>query len=56
VRPANPERETRRRQFDEPGVRPSHTPPATAGVDFEDIHRRLEAVLQDVPEGMWSRI
>jgi hypothetical protein len=27
-----------------------------AGVYFEDIHRCLEAVLQDVPEGMWSRI
>jgi hypothetical protein len=26
------------------------------GVDFEDIRRRLEAVLQDVPEGIWSRI
>jgi hypothetical protein len=25
-------------------------------VDFEDIHHRLEAVLQDVPEGIWSRI
>jgi hypothetical protein len=25
-------------------------------VDFEDIHHYLEAVLQDVPEGMWSRI
>jgi hypothetical protein len=27
-----------------------------AGVDFEDICRHLEMVLQDVPEGMWSCI
>ena len=27
-----------------------------AGADFEDIRRRLEAVLQGVTEGMWSRI
>jgi ABC-type histidine transport system ATPase subunit len=26
------------------------------GVDFEDIRRRLEMVLQDVPEGIWSHI
>jgi hypothetical protein len=26
------------------------------GVDFDDIHRHLETVLQDVPEGMWTRI
>jgi hypothetical protein len=56
VRPAEPERATRRCWFDDPGVGPSPAPPVTAGVDFEDIRRHLEAVLQDVPEDMWSRI
>jgi hypothetical protein len=56
VRPAEPERAARRHRFDDPGAGPSHAPPAAAGVDFEDIRRRLEAVLQDVPEGIWSRI
>jgi hypothetical protein len=46
----------RRCRFDDPGAGPSHVPPAVAGVDFENIHRRLEVVLQDVIEGMWSRI
>jgi hypothetical protein len=46
----------RRRQFDDPGAGPSHAPPTTSRVDFEDIRHRLEVVLQDVPEGMWSRI
>jgi hypothetical protein len=56
VRPAEPERAVRRRQFDDPSAGPSHAPPATARVDFEDIRRRLEVVLQDVPEGIWSHI
>jgi hypothetical protein len=56
ARPADPERAARRHRFDDPGVGPSHAPPADAGVDFEDIRRRLEAVLQGMPEGMWSRI
>jgi hypothetical protein len=56
VRPAEPERAVRRHRFDDPGAGPSHAPPAAAGVDFEDIRRRLETVLQDVPEGIWSRI
>jgi hypothetical protein len=43
-------------RFDDPGAGPSHAPPAAAEVDFEDIRHRLEAVLQDVPEGIWSRI
>jgi hypothetical protein len=51
-RPAEPERAARRRWFDDPGAGPSHTPPAAAGVDFDDIRRRLETVLQDVLEGM----
>jgi hypothetical protein len=55
-RPAEPERAARRRPFDDPGAGPSHAPPAAAGVDFDDIRRRLETVLQDVPEGMWIRI
>jgi hypothetical protein len=56
VRPAEPERAARRRRFDDPGAGPSHTPLATTGVDFEDIRCCLEAVLQDVPEGIWSHI
>jgi hypothetical protein len=55
-RPPEPERLARRCRFDDPGVGPSHTPLAAAEVDFDDIHRRLEMVLQDVPEGMWIRI
>jgi hypothetical protein len=46
----------RRRRFDDPGAGPSHAPLAAARVDFDDIRRRLETVLQDVPEGMWSHI
>jgi hypothetical protein len=48
-RPAEPERAARRRWFDDPGAGPSHAPPAAVGVDFDDIHHRLEMVLQDVP-------
>jgi hypothetical protein len=55
-RPAEPERAVRRRQFDDPDVGPSHAPPTAAGVDLDDICRRLEMVLQDVPEVMWIRI
>jgi hypothetical protein len=56
ARPADDERAIRRRRFDDPGDGPSHAPPVEAGGDFEDIYRRLETVLQGVPEGMWSRI
>jgi hypothetical protein len=45
ARPADPKRAMRRCRFDDPSVGPSHAPPADAGVDFEDIQRRLEAVL-----------
>jgi hypothetical protein len=55
-RPAELEREARRRRFDDPSAGPSHAPPAAVGVDFDDIRRHLEMVLQDVPEGMWMRI
>jgi hypothetical protein len=37
VRPAEDERAVRRHRFDDPGVGPSHAPPADAGADFEDI-------------------
>jgi hypothetical protein len=43
-RPAEPERAARRRRFDDPGAGPSHAPPAAAGVDYDDIRRRLETV------------
>jgi len=56
VRPANPERVSRRCRLDNPSVGPSHAPPVDAEADFEDIRRHLEAVLQGVLEGMWSRI
>jgi hypothetical protein len=55
-RPAEPERAARRHRYDDPGAGPSHTPPTAAGVDYDDIRRLLETVLQDVPEGMWTRI
>ena len=54
--PVEPERLARRHRFDDPGAGPSHAPPTAAGVDFDDIRRRLETVLQDVPEGMWIHI
>jgi hypothetical protein len=44
-RPAEPERAARRRRFEDPGAGPSHAPPATVGVDFDDICRHLETVL-----------
>jgi hypothetical protein len=56
VRPAEPERAARRCQFDDPVAGPSHSPSTAAGVDFEDIRCRLEVVLQDVLEGIWSHI
>jgi hypothetical protein len=56
ARLADPERATRRHRFDDPGVGPSHAPSVDVGANFEDIHRRLEAVLQGVLKGMWSRI
>jgi hypothetical protein len=56
ARPNDQERAARRRRFDDLGVGPSHAPLADVGVDFEDIRCHLEAMLQSVPEGMWSRI
>jgi hypothetical protein len=56
VRPDEPERSVRRCWFDDPGAEPSHAPLEAAGADFEDIRRHLETVLQEVPEGIWSRI
>jgi hypothetical protein len=55
-RPAETEGAVRRCRFDDPGAGPSHAPSVVAGVDFDDVCYRLEMVLQDVPEGMWSRI
>jgi hypothetical protein len=55
-RPVGDERVARRHRFDDPGARPSHAPPAEAGGDFEDIHRCLEVVLQEVLKGRWSCI
>jgi hypothetical protein len=52
---AGPERPAQRRHWDDPGAGPSHAPPAAVGVD-EDIVRRFETVLRDVPEGMWRHI
>jgi hypothetical protein len=54
--PAELERAARRCRFDDHGAGPSHAPLVAAGVDFDDVRRHLETVLQDVPEGMWSRI
>ena len=42
--------------MDDLGEEPSHAPLVDARAYFEDIRCRLEAVLQGVPEGMWSRI
>jgi hypothetical protein len=56
VRPVDDERVARRCRYDDPGAGPSHAPLAGAGGEFEDFHRRLEAVLQGVPEGMWVHI
>jgi hypothetical protein len=55
ARAAGPERPAQRRRFDDPGAGPSHAPPAAAGVD-EDIVRRFQTVLRDVPEHLWSHI
>jgi hypothetical protein len=52
ARLAGKERVARRCRFNDPSVGPSHAPPAEARKYFEDIRRRLEAVLQGVPEGM----
>jgi hypothetical protein len=52
---AGPERPAQRRRWDDPGVGPSHAPPAAAGVD-EDIVRHFETVLRDVPECLWIQI
>jgi hypothetical protein len=53
--PAEAERPAQRRHWDDPGAGPSHAPPAAAGAD-EDVVRRFETVLRDVPEGMWRHI
>jgi hypothetical protein len=50
------ERPTQRHRFDDPGAGPSHAPPAAAGGELEDLYRNFEAVLREVPEGMWTRI
>jgi hypothetical protein len=55
-RPVGAERPVQRRRFDDPGAGPSHALPAVAGGEIEDLHHRFEAVLRDVPEGMWTRI
>jgi hypothetical protein len=55
-KPAEPERAARRRRFDDPSAGPSQAPPTAVGVDFDDIRYLLEMVLQDVSEGMWTRI
>jgi hypothetical protein len=52
VRPIDNERVARRHRFDDPSAGPSHVPPAEAREEFEDIHCRLEAVLQGVPKGI----
>jgi hypothetical protein len=52
---ARPERPAQRRRWDDPGVGPSHAPPAAAGVD-EDVVRRFEMVLRGVPERLWIQI
>ena len=54
AQPFESERAARRRRFDDPGAGPSHAPLAAAGVDFEDIHCRLEVMLQDVPD--WGHV
>jgi hypothetical protein len=56
VRPADDDRAGRRRRYDDPGAGPSHAPPTEASGVLEDFHRRLEVVLQGVPEGMWTQI
>jgi hypothetical protein len=47
--------QTQRRRWDDPGAGPSHAPPAAAGAD-EDVVRRFETVLRDVPERLWIQI
>jgi hypothetical protein len=56
VRHVDGKRASKRNHYDEPGAGPSHVPLATAGGEFEDFHRRLELVLQGMPEGMWVHI
>jgi len=50
------ERAGRRHRYDDPGAGPSHAAPTRGDREFKDFRRRLEAVLQGVPEGMWTRI
>jgi hypothetical protein len=56
VRPVDADRAGRRHRYDDPGAGPSHAPPTEASRVLEDFHRRLEVVLQGVPEGMWMQI
>jgi hypothetical protein len=56
ARLVEPKRVARRHWFDDPGVMPSHAPPVDSRAYFEDIRHRLEAMLQGVPNGMWSCI
>ena len=52
---AGPERPAQRHYWDDPGVGPSHAPPAAAEAD-EDLVHWFETVFRDVPEGMWTQI
>jgi hypothetical protein len=56
ARPDDDNRAAQRRRYDDPGAGLSHAPPAKVMGEFDDFHRRLEAVLQGVPERMWVRI
>jgi hypothetical protein len=56
VRPADDERAGRRHRFDDPSAGPSHAPSVEADEMLEELRRQLEAVLQGVPEGMWTQI
>jgi hypothetical protein len=53
VRPSDDDRASRRHRYDDPGAGSSDAPPAKAEGEFDDFHRRLEAVLWGVTEGMW---
>jgi hypothetical protein len=45
ARPGDDDRVAQRHRYDDPGAGPSHAPPAKAGGEFDDFHRRLEVVL-----------
>jgi hypothetical protein len=55
-RPAGAERPAQRHHFDDPVAGPSHAPPTAAGGELEDLHHCFEAMLRDVPKGMWTCI